>query len=106
MANVINKGYIENVSDGIIVEIPVFVDCFGLHPQKIGKLPDAVAAKCDALGREYGLAVEAAVKCDRQLALQAMYLDPLIANCNYPDKLLDELLNAYKNVLPKEWGLK
>ena len=106
MANVINRGYIENISDGIIVEIPIFVDCFGLHPQKIGRLPDAVAAKCDALGREYSLAVEAAVTCDRQLALQAMYLDPLMANCNYPDKLLDELLQAYKNYLPKEWGLK
>ena len=103
MANVINRGYIENISDGVIVEIPVFVDSFGLHPQKIGKLPEAVAAKCDALGREYALAVRAAVECDRSLALQAMTLDPLCANCKYPDKLLDELIFAYIDLLPSGW---
>ena len=103
MANVINRGYIENISDGVIVEIPVFVDSFGLHPQKIGKLPDGLAAKCDALGREYNLAVKAAVECDRTFALQAMMLDPLCANCKYPDKLLDDLLFAYIDLLPSGW---
>jgi len=103
MANVLNKGYIENVSDDIIVEVPVFVDKFGLHPQKIGRLPDAIAAKCDALGREYGLAVRAAIECDKTLALQAMMLDPLCANCKYPELLLDELVAAYANELPDKW---
>ena len=103
MANVINRGYIENISDGVIVEVPVFVDKLGLHPQKIGKLPDAVAAKCDILGREYNLAVRSAVECDRTLALQAMMLDPLCANCKYPDLLLDDLIKAYIDVLPDKW---
>jgi alpha-galactosidase len=103
MANVINKGYIDNVSDDIIVEVPVFVDTLGLHPQKIGRVPDAVAAKCDALGREYNLAVRAAVECDKQLALQAMMLDPLCANCKYPELLLDDLIGAYIDLLPEKW---
>lgn len=105
MANVINRGYIENLSDDIIVEIPVFVDKLGLHPQKIGRLPDAVAAKCDALGREYNLAVRAAVECDKTLALQAMMLDPLCANCKYPELLLNDLIKAYidMNLLPAKW---
>ena len=103
MANVTNKGYIDNISDDVIVEVPVFVDKFGLHPQKIGRLPDAIAAKCDALGREYNIAVRAAVECDRTLALQAMMLDPLCANCKYPDLLLDDLIKAYTDVLPKKW---
>ena len=103
MANVLNKGYIENISDDIIVEVPVFVDKFGLHPQKIGRLPDAIATKCDALGREYNLAVRAAIECDKTLALQAMMLDPLCANCKYPELLLDELIDAYIDVLPNKW---
>ena len=103
MANVINKGYIENISDGIIVEVPVFVDGFGLHPQKIGRMPPGIAAKCEALGREYELAVDAAIHCDRAFALQAMMLDPLVANCDYPDKLLDELIMSYIGQLPKGW---
>jgi len=103
MANVINRGYIENVSDGIIVEVPVFIDHFGLHPQNIGKLPAGIAAKCDALGREYSLIVESAIACDRQIALQAMMLDPLTANCDYPEALLDELLASYRGVLSEKW---
>ena len=104
MANIMNRGYIENVSDGIIVEVPVFIDSFGLHPQKIGALPEGIAAKCEALGREYKLAVEAAICCDKKLAMQAMLLDPLVAHCDYPEKLLDELLSAYKHLLPAAWG--
>lgn len=104
MANVMNRGYIDNISDGIIVEIPNFVDQFGLHPQKIGNLPEAIAAKCEILGREYSLAVKAAIECDKTIAMQAMMLDPLVAHCNYPEKLLDELLAAYKDMLPVEWA--
>ena len=103
MANVMNRGYIENISDGIIVEIPVFVDEFGLHPQKMGQLPDGIAAKCESLGREYSLAVEAAVSFDKMLALQAMLMDPLVAHCDYPEILLDELLEAYRGEIPSGW---
>jgi len=44
MVNVINNGYIDNVSE-VIVELPTYIDGFGLHPQKIGNLPDAIAAQ-------------------------------------------------------------
>lgn len=104
MVNIINCGNIENVSDGIIVEVPTFVDRFGLHPQKIGRLPEAIAAKCDALGREYLLAVGAAMSGDKTKALQAFMLDPLSANCDYPEKLLDELLAENTYLLPEYWN--
>lgn len=104
MVNFINRGFIENIPDGIIVEIPTFIDGFGLHPQKIGKLPEGIAAKCDALGREYILIVEAAAECSYDKALQAMYLDPLAANCDYPKELLDALIRANLDLLPSQWG--
>lgn len=102
MVNVINNGYIDNVSD-VIVEIPTYIDQFGLHPQKIGNLPAAIAAQCDRLGREYVIMVEAAVKCDYKLARQAMFLDPLCANCNYPEALLKDLIRENLDLLPEGW---
>lgn len=102
MVNVINNGYIDNVSK-VIIELPTYIDQFGLHPQKIGNLPDAIAAQCDRLGREYLLMVDAAVECDYKKARQAMFLDPLCANCNYPEALLKDLIEANLDVLPKEW---
>ena len=103
MVNVINRGYIENLSDGIIVELPAFVDQFGLKPQFMGRLPAGIAAKCEALGREYNLLVDAAIGCDRRLARQAMYLDPLCANCDDPDALLDQMILQNLPLLPGGW---
>ena len=102
MVNVINNGYIDNVSD-VIVEIPTYIDQFGLHPQKIGNLPAGIAAQCDRLGREYVIMVDAAVKCDYKLARQAMFLDPISANCKYPEDLLRELICENLDLLPEQW---
>ncbi|NLM86860.1 MAG: alpha-glucosidase/alpha-galactosidase [Clostridiales bacterium] len=103
MVNVINQGYISNIRDGIVVEVPTFVDRFGLHPQHIGELPAGIAAKCESLGREYLLLVDAALTGDRQKALQAMYLDPLCAMCDDPEGLLDALIQENLDLLPEYW---
>lgn len=103
MVNVPNRGYIRNVSDGIIVEVPAYIDSFGLHPQGGITLPGGIAARCDSLGREYKLLVEAAVNCDLTLFLEAAYLDPLCAGCDYPEKLVRELIEANLHLLPGGW---
>ncbi len=103
MVNVINRGYIDNVSQ-VIVELPTYIDEFGLHPQKIGSLPEGIAAQCDRLGREYLLMVDAAAACDYEKARQAMFLDPLAANCAYPEGLLQELIRENLDLLPEAWG--
>jgi alpha-galactosidase len=103
MVNVPNKGYIRNISDDVIVEVPAYMYSFGIHPQGGCTLPDGIAARCDSLGREYRLLVEAAVKCDLRLFLQAAYLDPLCANCDYPEKLVLELIERNLSLLPEGW---
>ncbi|MDR1419046.1 MAG: hypothetical protein LBI86_01610 [Treponema sp.] len=103
MVNVPNRGYIANISPGLIVEVPAFIDSFGLHPLFAGELPAAIAARCESLGREYRLLVEAAVTCDMRLFLEAAYLDPLCANCDYPEELVRELVRRNIGLLPEEW---
>ncbi len=103
MVNVINRGYIENISDGIIVELPTFVNDMGLKPMHIGRLPDGIAAKCEALGREYVLLVDAAVECSLQKATEAMYLDPLCAMTDDPEGLLKALIEENFDLLPEAW---
>lgn len=103
MVNVTNRGFIENISDGIIVELPAFVNQMGVKPMHVGRLPDGIAAKCEALGREYRLLVDAAVEADIQKALQAMYLDPLTAMADDPEGLLDALIRENLPLLPEAW---
>jgi alpha-galactosidase/6-phospho-beta-glucosidase family protein len=38
------------------------------------------------------------------LALQAFFLDPLVANSDFPERLLDELIRANLDVLPDNWS--
>ena len=104
MVNVPNRGYIGNLSDDIIVELPAFVDQFGIHPQRIGDLPAAIAAKCESLGREYLLLVEAAVEHDARKVIQAAYLDPLCANCDRPEELIRELIRENRHLLPADFS--
>jgi len=103
MVNVPNKGYIRNISDDVIVEVPAFIDSFGIHPQGGITLPEGIAARCDSLGREYRLLVEAAINCDMKLLLEAAYLDPLCANCDYPERLILDLVQRNLNLLPEGW---
>jgi len=103
MVNVPNKGYIRNISDDVIVEVSAYIDSFGIHPQGGITLPEGIAARCDSLGREYRLLVEAAINCDLKLLLQAAYLDPLCANCDYPEELILELIKRNLHLLPEDW---
>ena len=103
MVNVQNRGYIENISGDIIVEVPAFISQMGLKPQHIGRLPEGIAAKCEALGREYLLLVDAAVDCDATKARQAMYLDPLCAMADDPEGLLEVLIRENLDLLPEAW---
>lgn len=103
MVNVINNGCIRNLSDDIIVELPAFVNVFGIKPQSAIELPKGIAAKCESIGRANDLLVEAAITCDVQLAKQAMYLDPLCANCDDPEGLLKAMILNNLALLPDGW---
>ena len=103
MVNVPNCGYIENLSDVIVVEVPAFISQMGIRPQHIGCLPDGIAAKCEALGREYLLLTDAAVTRNPQKARQAVYLDPLFAMADDPEGLLEALIHENLDLLPPEW---
>lgn len=103
MVNVTNRGYIENISDGVIVELPAFVNQMGVKPMHVGRLPEGIAAKCEALGREYLLLVDAAVEADIRKVKQAMYLDPLAAMADDPEGLIEALILENLALLPEAW---
>ena len=101
--NMPNRGYITNLPDGCIVEIPGYVDKNGINLPVVGDLPLACAATCSASARVQEMAVEAAVHGDVTLLKQAMLHDPLVgAVCNPEEvwQMTDELLVAQAQWLP------
>ena len=99
--NVPNHGAIPNLPDDAIVEVPATVDRSGLQPVQLPPLPEPVAAMCRQQISIQRLSVEAAVAGSRELALQALLLDPVIASVRTAETVLDELLEAHREYLPQ-----
>ena len=99
--NLPNQGYITNLSDGAIVEVPGLVSGAGVKGVGVGQLPEGVAELCRreiTVGR---LCVDAAVTGDRQAALQCLLLDPVITDLDIAEKILDDYLETYRGLLPQ-----
>jgi len=102
--NVRNHGCISNLPVDCIVEVPGYVDRTGVHIPRVGPLPLACAATCQASVDVQRMAVKAAVSGDVRLLKQAMLHDPLTAAVCDPVEiwqLTDEMLVAEAKWLPQ-----
>lgn len=95
--NVKNTGLITNLPPDSCVEVPCLVDKMGIHPCYVGNLPP----QCAALNRTninlQELGMRAAVEKDKNLAYQAIFLDPLtsaVLNLSETRKMVDEMFEA------------
>jgi alpha-galactosidase len=105
--NVVNNGCITNLPDDAVVEVPGFVDTFGINIPRLGELPLGCAAACLSNITTQRLAVEAAVRADISLLRQAMMMDPLVgAVCNTREifQMVDEMLIEEAEWLPQYAG--
>lgn len=88
---VYNQGVIPNLPPELAVEVPVMVDAAGVHPVSLGPLPDPIAKLMSMAANVQQLAVEAAVHASKELALQALLIDPVVNSASAAVQLLDEL---------------
>jgi len=105
--NVRNDGYITNLPAGCCVEVPVYADRNGLHPLVVGDLPPQCAALNQTNVTVQALAVEAALKGDPELAMQAVALDPLTSaalTLKEARDMVAEMLEAEREWLPQFEG--
>jgi len=102
--NVRNGATITNLPPDAIVEVPGYVDRTGVHIPRVGDLPLACAATCNASINVQRMAVRAAVAGDVTLLKQAMLHDPLIGAVCDPEEvwqMADEMLVAQAKWLPQ-----
>ena len=86
-----NRGAIPNLPADAAVEVPVMADAAGIHPISLGPLPDAIAKLLHTQVSVQQLAVEAAMHASKEIALQALLIDPVVNSASAAVKLLDEL---------------
>jgi alpha-galactosidase len=87
-------GAIPNLAADAAVEVPVLADAAGLHPISLGPLPAAIAKLLATQVSVQQLAVDAAVHASKEIALQALLIDPVINSSAAALALLDELWEA------------
>ena len=101
--NVMNDGLIENLPSSCCVEVPCIIDSKGFHPQKVGKIPEHLAALMRTNINVQILTAEAALTKKREHIYHAAMLDPLTSSNLSIDeiyKMTDELIDAHGNYLP------
>jgi len=109
VGNVKNEDLISNLPKECCVEVPVFIDGTGLHPQKIGSLPSQCAAACLTNINVQTLAAEAAIETDTEKIVQALALDPLtgaVCTLNEIREMCIEILETEREWLPNFEGKK
>ena len=104
VVNVPNCGAIDNLPDDAVVEVSAQVSGQDVQPLHVGAMPEAIAAFLRLHISVQQITVEAALKGDRKLALQALELDPFVAatlTIEETPKLLDEMMSANSSYLPQ-----
>ncbi|MCG8353334.1 MAG: hypothetical protein MI924_36680 [Chloroflexales bacterium] len=101
--NLPNTGQIPNLPLGAIVETPGLMSAAGIQPLAFPSLPAGIAELCRRELARSELVVEAAIKGDRQLALQALLLDPMISDIDQARAICDDFLVTFKEYLPQFW---
>lgn len=99
--NVPNCGAIANLPFETVVEVPAIVGPATIRPAHTGPLPAVVAELCRREAVIVEFAVDAAVSGDRDMALQALLLDPMIGDIGRARAILDDYLATFADYLPQ-----
>ncbi len=98
--NLPNEGYIANLPQGAVVEVPAVVSALGIRGVPVGPLPEAIAELCRREIAVARLAVEAAAKGDKRLALHALLMDPTCTDMDRARAILDDYIEVHGDLFP------
>ncbi|MBE2271814.1 MAG: hypothetical protein IAE80_26510, partial [Anaerolinea sp.] len=94
-------GLIPNLPTDAIVEVPAVVSGMGIQGLGFPALPEGVAELCRRELARSKIVVEAAATGDRDLALQAILLDPMVTDIDQARAILKDQLTDFAEFLPQ-----
>jgi alpha-galactosidase len=101
--NILNRGFIPNLPDKAVVEVPCLVDRNGVQGCYVGELPEQLAGLNRTNINVQLMTIEAALTGRKDAIYQAAYLDPHTAAELTLDEirdLCDDLIEAHGDYLP------
>ena len=91
------------MSDDAFLELLCDIDMNGPVPRHVGEMPRGLRGMQEVVLDTHELTAEAVVKGDYKLLRRAMMTDPLVTSIADADKILSELLELEKDVIPAGW---
>ncbi|MDD5482795.1 MAG: hypothetical protein PHP98_03995 [Kiritimatiellae bacterium] len=101
IANIANQGAVSNLPFSAEIETEAVTDSYGVRPIHVGEAPLVLKGILEKRFVWQELVADAAVKGDRQIALQALMSDEMAIWPDKAGKMLDELLKASRDLLPQ-----
>lgn len=99
--NLPNHGCLPGLPDWAIVEVPCVVNRNGVYGVSVPPLPRAVTELCRREVELASVVIDAAATGDRNLALQALLLDPMSNDIDRSRAILDDFLTSFVEWLPQ-----
>jgi alpha-galactosidase len=90
--NLPNDDIITNLPRDLVVECPAIVNKDGIHSVILGEYPKGLAALLRTQASVQDLVVESILTKSKEIALQALLVDPIVDSQNQAEKILDEFL--------------
>jgi alpha-galactosidase len=97
--NLPNHGLIDNLPEGLVVEVPAVVDGAGVHGVPLGMLPRGYAGLLMHQAPVLDLTAEAILTGSRQAVLQALLADPVVHSVRAAEQTLDTILDLQQAYL-------
>ena len=101
VVNTLNQGAISDFKDDEVVEVSCIITKEGPRPISMGYLPVAISGLVRNIKSFELLATEAAVTGDYNTAYTALCINPLTPSDDIAKVILDELMEAHRDYLPK-----
>jgi alpha-galactosidase len=101
--NTANSGAVVNMHDDNFLELACSIDADSITPHPVGEMPHSLRGLLTQVLDAHMTAIEAAVSCCRDVLLRAMLIDPMVSSIGDAEKIIEELLQAERDVLPAKW---
>ncbi|MFN2236138.1 MAG: hypothetical protein ACK2U1_18075 [Anaerolineales bacterium] len=99
--NLPNIGQASNLPQGAVLEATTLIDGDGFHPLSFGELPLGIKAIINRILGAQELTVEASLKADRKLAIQALIAGETVRTQAEAEKMMDVILDTHRDYLPQ-----
>jgi 6-phospho-beta-glucosidase len=97
----VNNGTLTDLPDDVVVEVCCTITGHGPVPVTVGRLPPQILGLLQLIKAFEALTVRAAVHGDKNAALQALTMNPLVPSVGVAQQILDDILAENAEYLPQ-----